>query len=135
MKQVLMMMAMVAMVGGLSVGFAFNETDEENGSPMAASEAMEIAQNSSCVLDSWFTGDAFYNEHTGTWWFDLDINKEGCSPACVVNTETGEAEINWRCTGLVPSEEDKVQVGVPLIGSPPGPGLPDNVNLPKEATH
>lgn len=42
------------------------------------------------------------NEITGTWWIDLDIEKEGCSPACVINVETKTAEINWRCTGLLP---------------------------------
>lgn len=46
------------------------------------------------------------NEFTGTYWIDLDIEKEGCNPACVVNVETREAEINWRCTGLLPPEND-----------------------------
>ena len=41
------------------------------------------------------------NEYTGTYWIDLDIEKEGCNPACVVNVESREAEINWRCTGLL----------------------------------
>jgi len=42
------------------------------------------------------------NEGTGTYWINLNITKEGCSPACVVNLETETAEINWRCTGLIP---------------------------------
>ena len=33
---------------------------------------------------------------------DLDIEKAGCNPACVINVETRTAEINWRCTGLLP---------------------------------
>lgn len=41
------------------------------------------------------------NEYTGTWWIDLDIEREGCNPACVINVETRQAEINWRCTGLI----------------------------------
>jgi len=41
------------------------------------------------------------NEDTGTYWIDLDIEKEGCNPACVINVETKEAEINWRCTGVL----------------------------------
>ncbi len=42
------------------------------------------------------------NEGTGTYWIGLNIEKEGCNPACVVNLETRTAEINWRCTGLIP---------------------------------
>jgi len=42
---------------------------------------------------------ATYNESTKTWWIDLDIEKPGCNPACVVY-EDETVEINWRCTGL-----------------------------------
>ena len=42
------------------------------------------------------------NENTGTWWIDLEIEKEGCNPAGVINVATGQAEINWRCTGALP---------------------------------
>jgi hypothetical protein len=44
----------------------------------------------------------FCNEGTGTMWINLDMEKAGCNPACVIHVETGEAEINWRCTGLLP---------------------------------
>jgi len=67
---------------------------------MNLSEAREIAVNSECgnrLKDTYMC-----NEGTGTWWIDLDITREGCNPACVVNVVTGEAEINWRCTGLLP---------------------------------
>ncbi|OGM09550.1 hypothetical protein A2159_00170 [Candidatus Woesebacteria bacterium RBG_13_34_9] len=45
----------------------------------------------------------FCNSSTGTWWigFEPDEPKEGCNPACVVFVDTGETEINWRCTGLI----------------------------------
>ncbi|MCP3682587.1 MAG: hypothetical protein GY861_07855, partial [bacterium] len=42
------------------------------------------------------------NPDTGTWWIDLDIDKEGCNPACVVYIDDKTAEINWRCTGVIP---------------------------------
>lgn len=44
----------------------------------------------------------FCNDSTGTWWIDFspDILKEGCNPACVIFVDTGETEINRRCTGL-----------------------------------
>lgn len=43
----------------------------------------------------------FCNEGTRTWWINLNMTKQGCSPACVIHTDTKQAEINWRCTGLV----------------------------------
>ncbi len=61
----------------------------------------EIANTSKCTEEGELTGDFFYNETTKTWWFDLDIDKPGCSPACVVSEENWVPEINWRCTGLV----------------------------------
>jgi hypothetical protein len=67
---------------------------------LSLSEAKEIAFLSECgdrLEDTYIC-----NEITGTWWINLDIEKEGCSPACVINVETKTAEINWRCTGLLP---------------------------------
>jgi len=66
---------------------------------LTISDAKSIAKKSEC-------GDRLKetyicNEFTGTYWIDLDIEKEGCNPACVVDLETREAEINWRCTGLI----------------------------------
>ncbi len=63
--------------------------------------ARKIAVESDCVKEGPLTEFYFYNENTKTWWFDLDVEKEGCAPACVVSEETLEAEINWRCTGLI----------------------------------
>jgi len=67
---------------------------------LSLSEAKEIAIHGQCgdkLKDTYIC-----NEITGTWWIDLDIEKAGCSPACVINVETKTAEINWRCTGLLP---------------------------------
>jgi hypothetical protein len=48
----------------------------------------------------------FCNTNSQTWWIDLNISKQGCSPACVIFVENKTAEINWRCTGLrVPPTE------------------------------
>lgn len=73
---------------------------------MSFSEAQEIALESECVEDGNLTDEYFCNQDMGTWWIDLDIEKEGCAPACVINVSTGEAEINWRCTGLIPPETE-----------------------------
>ncbi len=66
---------------------------------LTISDAKSIAINSEC-------GDRLKetymcNNYTGTYWIDLDIDKPGCNPACVVNVETRQTEINWRCTGLI----------------------------------
>jgi hypothetical protein len=67
---------------------------------LSLSEAKKIAVLGECgdnLKDTYIC-----NEITGTWWINLDIEKEGCNPACVINVETKMAEINWRCTGLLP---------------------------------
>ena len=43
----------------------------------------------------------FCNAGTGTYWINMNITKQGCNPACVINVENKSAEINWRCTGLI----------------------------------
>ena len=61
------------------------------------------------------------NDYTGTWWIDLNIQQTGCSPACVINITSRQAEINWRCTGLLPPEcGDCPQL------TPPAPGFCEN---------
>jgi hypothetical protein len=65
-------------------------------------EARAIAEKS-CIKGGEALAAGTYNENTKTWWFDANLNatREGCNPACVVSEETKQAEINWRCTGLV----------------------------------
>ena len=69
---------------------------------LSLSEAKNLAIHGQCGNS--FEDTYICNEITGTWWIDLDIQKEGCNPACVINVETKMAEINWRCTGLMPME-------------------------------
>ncbi len=83
-------------------GRMFTATIDDVCNGMGLEEAKEIATASEC-------GDSFKetymcNDSSKTWWLDLDLEKEGCNPACVIFTETGEAEINWRCTGLIVPE-------------------------------
>jgi hypothetical protein len=77
-------------------------TESDTGDSMTLTEAKEIALASECVEEGSLTDNSFCNEDTGTWWIDLDINRPGCAPACVINVSTKEAVINWRCTGLIP---------------------------------
>jgi len=65
-------------------------------------EAVEIAQNSECLEQGQLEETRSCNEFTGTWWIDLDIDKPGCNPACVINVPDKTAEINWRCMGVIP---------------------------------
>jgi len=58
-----------------------------------------------CTREGNITEEYVYNEVTHTWWFEMDIEKEGCSPACVVYEDTVEIELNWRCTGLIEPDE------------------------------
>jgi hypothetical protein len=64
-------------------------------------EARLIAQTSECTAEGSLTDEASYNENSMTWWLGLDLEKQGCNPACVVDVKTLTAEINWRCTGLI----------------------------------
>ena len=52
---------------------------------------------------------ATYNDVSKTWWIDLErmpeLKNDGCNPACVVRDEDKIAEVSWRCTGLIPDDE------------------------------
>ena len=68
---------------------------------MTLNDAREIANSSHCVKNGDLSGFHIYNPSTETYWFDLDIESEGCNPACVIDVHTRMATINWRCTGLI----------------------------------
>lgn len=76
---------------------------------MSESEARVIAQNT-CIkggADGSLAQKGYYNDNSKTWWFDANLNatQKGCNPACVVSADTKQAEINYRCTGLIQPEE------------------------------
>lgn len=75
---------------------------ENTVNSMSLEDALSIARSSECVEEGTLTNKFMCNSITGTWWIDLNVGgAEGCSPACVISVETGEAELNWRCTGLI----------------------------------
>lgn len=79
--------------------FTEEACSKDTGETLTLIHAKQIAVDSECgdrLKDTYSC-----NQITGTYWIDLDIEREGCSPACVVNVETREAEINWRCTGVI----------------------------------
>ena len=77
--------------------------DPATGQDLSEEQAKAIAE-SNCIKGGEALGPGTYNEITGTWWFDANLNatRPGCNPACVVSKETRTAEINWRCTGAIP---------------------------------
>ncbi len=75
--------------------------DANQSSTLSMEEAKTIAQKSACMEEGNLTNEYWHNESTQTWWFDLDAQKPGCNPACVVNEEGQTAEINWMCTGAL----------------------------------
>jgi|GEM_PF-1441708 len=82
---------------------------EEICNGMSLFEAKEIAIASEC--GDRLKDTCMCNADTGTWWLDLDIEKEGCNPACVVNVVTKTATINWRCTGVILEPEGFFEAG------------------------
>lgn len=85
-------------------GVTYVEDEFQRAKPsIPLEDALSIAQESGCLAEggSLIPDSALYNPNTKTWWIDLDLERQGCSPACVVDDRTGTAEINWRCTGLV----------------------------------
>jgi hypothetical protein len=78
--------------------------DSVSGQRMSYEQAVAIASASDCTSEGDLLPDHFCNENTGTWWIGLDVEREGCYPACTVDVTEGTAAINWRCTGaLVPA--------------------------------
>ena len=80
--------------------------DDETGAELSYQQAVEIAQNSDCAAEGQLKETRVCNSNTGTWWIDLEMDAPGCNPACVVDVNTKMAEINYRCTGLIPPDEE-----------------------------
>jgi hypothetical protein len=88
-------------------------TDKNTGATLSYEDAVSIAEASECLVEGQLKENHFCNEDTGTWWIDLEAEKPGCNPACVVDLNTGTAEINWRCTGALPPVETEEAVVEP----------------------
>lgn len=108
----LIVLGLVIIAGGVySYFLSFNSAevapaDEGNKTEPATTEAeaRAIAEKTCLKEGESLAADAgMFNENSKTWWFDANLNEapSGCHPACVVFEETGTAEINWRCTGLI----------------------------------
>ncbi len=80
------------------------------GAVMTLRDALQRAGTGTCAQNGTLTDRHVCNNGTGTWWIDLDPDTpmSGCNPACVVNITTGAEEVNWRCTGLLPPQDDSL---------------------------
>ena len=94
-------------------------TDKQIGGQMSYDEALRIAENSECTELGRLKDTHFCNENTGTWWIDMEVDKPGCMPACVVNVNDKSAEINWRCTGALPPSDEVAESAKPRLTSLP----------------
>ena len=74
---------------------------------MSWSEAKQIADKTEWA--NWVTEDKICNEITETWWINLSLKKPGCGPALIIHTDTGAADINWRCTGALPVTNEMLE--------------------------
>lgn len=82
---------------------SWDACSSQNGETMTFDIAKEIALNSNCSKEGILDINKYKcNSYTGTWWMDLEVeDKPLCNPACVVDIETKQVEINWRCTGAI----------------------------------
>lgn len=105
---------------GLAVGLWVFWKTEPSGLRLEEARTLATATSSECSQKGMVGQNAQYNETTKTWWFDFTPRPEfvqpQCNPACVVNESGKTAEINWRCTGVIPptGKEDLIQVTSPL---------------------
>lgn len=98
---------------------------DSSGASLSLTEARAIATASSsrCIQKGEVGESGVYNENTKTWWLDFTPKSEyvqqGCSPACVIETLSKQADINWRCTGVQTKAtyEDMLRVDMPLLNS------------------
>jgi hypothetical protein len=83
-----------------------------NSNALTEREARIIAEASCIKGGVALSSGGTYNQNSQTWWFDANLNatQEGCNPACVVSEQTKTAEINWRCTGLIPPDQTNPSV-------------------------
>jgi len=106
MKKTVLCVFVMLFIASACNGSSVGTQDDGSSAAITADEARSIAQESECVEKGDVGDSEGYNEITKTWWFTLSPKPEFansiCSPACVVTEETKTAEINWRCTGLLP---------------------------------
>ena len=71
----------------------------KSGKIMTMDKAKEIALASDC--GDRITDGIFCNSDTGIWLIDMNVQRPGCDPSCIVDIETEQATVDWKCTGIV----------------------------------
>jgi len=95
-------------------GLSLKEATDIAGKDLNCNNIGTISENGTC------------NENTKTWWLDIETELDGdlggCNPACVIDTESKNATINWRCMGLIePEDSMPLLMGAELMGADYGP--------------
>jgi hypothetical protein len=95
-----------------ALGYCVQETGSDAN--LTADQALALAKGGECAGAGTPAGIPQYNPVTRTWWIDITPQepKPGCNPACVVDDVTGAAEVNWRCTGLMPPLDPQAAANV-----------------------
>jgi hypothetical protein len=75
--------------------------DPITGASLGIQEALAIAGDSECTSGGELLPARFCDAATGAWWIGLNAPREGCDPACVVNANSRQAQIDWRCSDPV----------------------------------
>ena len=102
-----LILAITLVSGGCPQEKEATDKSSELCNGMTLTEAKLIAESTNCSQDGLLKNDTenspICNDNSKTWWMDLDVfdKKQGCNPACVVDTEKKQSETNWRCTGLI----------------------------------
>jgi len=87
---------------------------------MPYTEAEQIANASGACseLENLTYKNHYCNENSGTWWLEPQAMINGCAPACVVFADNKTAEINWKCTGAIPTP---APTPAPVVTPAPAP--------------
>ena len=119
------LLIIVVLIVAIFIAFVINSVRDsipsctKDGEKMTVMQAIDIASLKCGNLSR----NYFCNENSGTWWIELNMTKAGCNPACVVDVSTGQAEINWRCTGLIQCNvsnfDECADAGYPVMESYP----------------
>lgn len=88
-------------------------------SSMTEAQARAIALKSECGTEGALSSEGYYGENSSSFWnFGIE-SKTGakCASFCTVDVKTKTAEIQWMCTGVIPSSEESLKQ-VPVLTDP-----------------
>lgn len=97
------------MISRAEVATMLDRTVQLMESTRNASMTFEDAQSAAksaaaCTKEGTVSSKGSYNPNSSTWWFNIvTTSHPGCYSECVFDEKTKTAEVNWKCTGALPS--------------------------------